>query len=196
MTEVFVSGEPGNLAALWRMVELCLPGRGECGAATFRPQGEETLESDWEAWVAELYSTRLAPALPSLLQHAASGAFASLAADDATFGVDLPASAARRSLAAGRRVLLGLRPPQGSRMLDQMRVRAADDPTFGHLATVFAVRAHIFHLPFVQVSTAFLMAECVLGAAAVGRVLSARCVENLLAAAGRMGSPPAQLAAV
>lgn len=188
--------EQSDLAALWRMVEICLPAHEDCGAVTFLPRGAETLESDWRDWVVSVYSPVLAPALPSMQHSAAEASFTVLLGEDAALGAALDAPAAQRSLAAGRRALLDFRPPQGAKVLDRLREVAATNAAAGHLATLFAARAHIFHLPAVQTAAALLLAECVLGASAAGVTLSARRTGELIAVAGRFAAPAARLVAV
>lgn len=189
-------GDPADLAPLWRIVELCLPLHGECGAATFAPRGGETLEDDWDEWVDGIYAPILAPALLSLRDFASNARLTSLLGADAALGGTLPADAAQRSLKAGRRVLLDVRPPKGVKLLDQLRGAALNNSESGHLATVFAARAHAFHVPAVQSSAALLLAECVLGASGAGVVLSSGQTAELLAAAGRANPPAVQLIAV
>ncbi len=188
--------EQSDLAALWRMVEVCLPAHEECGAITFLPRGGETIEADWQEWAASVYAPVIAPALPAIQHLAASASFISLLGEDAALGAALSAPAAERSLAAGRRALLDFRPPQGAKFLDNLREAAADNAAAGHLATIFAVRAHVFHLPSVQATAALLLAECILGAAAVGLTLSAKRTAELLAAAGSIATPEPKLVAV
>jgi hypothetical protein len=188
--------EQSDLSALWRMVEICLPGNEECGAVTFLPRGSETLEADWQEWAVTVYAPLLLPALPAMQHLAAGASFTALLGEDASLGAALSAPAAQRSLAAGRRALLDFRPPQGAKLLDSLREAAAANAAAGHLATVFAVRAHVFHLPSVQASAALLLAECVLGASAVGLTLSASRTADLLGAAGSIAAPPVKLVAV
>jgi len=188
--------EQSDLAALWRMVEVCLPAHEECGAITFLPRGGETIEADWQEWAASVYAPVIAPALPAIQNLAAGASFISLLGEDAALGAALSAPAAERSLAAGRRALLDFRPPQGAKLLDNLREAAADNAAAGHLATIFAVRAHVFHLPSVQATAALLLAECILGAAAVGLTLSAKRTAELLAAAGSIATPEPKLVAV
>jgi hypothetical protein len=66
------------------------------------------------------------------------------------------------------------------------------------LATVFAARGQAFHLPFLQVAGALLLAECVLGADAAGVTLpAAQTIDLLQSALDRMEAlPAAQLLAV
>lgn len=191
-----IEREPGDLATMWRMVELCLPAHEECGALTFLPRGEELFEADWIDWAAAVYAPILAPALLSLQHCAATTAFTALLGEDAALGAALSASAARRSLAAGRRALLDFRPPQGAKLLDRLRDAAATNLAAGHLATVFAVRAHAFHLPAVQFSAALLLSECVLGASAIGLTLSARRTAEFVGSVIRFAPAAAQLVAV
>jgi hypothetical protein len=194
--ELTIPEEQANLAALWRMVELCLPAHEECGAVTFLPRSEETLQADWQNWLELVYAPILMPALSSLQHLAATASFTALLGADAALGADLPGPASGRSLAAGRRALLDFRPPQGAKLLDHLRETAVSNHAAGHLATVFAVRAHAFHLPAVQSSAALLLAECVLGTAAIGLTLTARRTADLLGAAGNCAAPAPQLVAV
>jgi len=175
--------EFADLTALWRMVELCLPSHEVCGAVTFLPGGEETLECDWQAWSTETFGPVLRPALLSLQRFAAGVSPSELLGQDAALGEALPESAALRSLAAGRRLLLDFTPPQGAKLLEKLREAAGGNEASGHLATVYAVRAHVFHLPAVQVAASFLLAECVLGAASFGLTLPARRTASLMRSA-------------
>jgi hypothetical protein len=81
-------------------------------------------------------------------------------------------------------------------LLDRLRETAAANTEAGHLATVFAARAHAFHLPAVQVAASLLLAECVLGASAIGLTLSVNRMAGMLGAAGRRAAPALQLVAV
>jgi len=187
-----------EIAAWWRLVELCLPSHDGCGAVTFRPSGAETFDAEWHRWFGEIFQPVLHPALPALQGAAATQHLAGLLDGDAALGAVLPQSAAAGSLAAGRHLLAGFTPPQGARLLERFREAAAVDPSTGHLASVFAVRGQVFHLPMVQVAGALLLAECVLGADAAGLTLPAsRTVALLQGAMERLAAVPAvQLLAV
>lgn len=187
--------EQADLAVLWRMVEICLPAHEDCGAVTFLPRGGETFDADWQDWLGAVYAPLLAPALPGLQQLAANGSCTALLGADAALGASLSVPAAQRSLVAGRCALIDFRPPQGAKLLDQLREAAVANAGAGHLATVFAVRAHLFHLPSVQAAAALLLAECILGASAVGLTLPAARTAALLGLAGSAAAP-AKLAAV
>jgi len=175
--------EFADLTALWRMVELCLPSHELCAAATFLPRGAETFDQDWQAWSTETFGPVLRPALLALQRFASGVSPSELLSQDAALGAALPELAAWRSLAAGRRLLLDFTPPQGSRLLERLRLAAGGNESTGHLATIYAVRAHIFHLPAVQVAASFLLAECVLGAASAGLTLPARRTASLMRSA-------------
>lgn len=187
-----------ELAAWWRLVELCLPSHAECGALTFAPSGAETLAVDWERWVADSFLPVLHPSLLALQNAAAAQDPARLLAEDNALGAALPEEAARRSLRAGRHLLLSFQPPQGAKVLERLREGAAARAGAGHIATVFAVRGRVFHLPFVQVAGALLLAECVLGADTAGVTLPAgRTITLLQGAMDSMTAAPAvQLLAV
>ena len=193
-----VADPAAEIASWWRLVELCLPSHDECGALTFAPSGAETLEADWQRWVAETFLPVLHPSLLALQNAAAAQDGVRLIAEDNSFGAALPDDAARRSLTAGRHLLMTFQPPQGARLLERLREAAAADRETGHLATVFAARGHVFHLPFVQVVGALLLAECVLGADAAGVTLPAgRTIALMQGAMDSMAAAPAvQLLAV
>lgn len=187
-----------EIAAWWRLVELCLPSHEECGAITFATAGGESLESDWDLWLTEIFLPVLHPALTSMQSAAADQDAARLLRVDDALGRALPAAAARRSLMAGRHLLLAFQPPQAARLLERLRDAAAADASVGHMPAVFAARGQTFHLPFLQVAGALLLAECVLGADVAGMTLPApRTIGMLQTALDRMTAPPAaQLLAV
>jgi len=193
-----IADPAAEIAAWWRLVELCLPSHEECGAVTFVPAGNETLEADWDRWLTDIFITVLHPALTTLQSAAATQDAARVLSEDVSFGGLLPAAAARGSLMAGRHLLLSFQPPQAAKLLERLRAAAATDQSIGHLATVFAVRGQTFHLPFRQVAGALLLAEVVLGADAAGVTLPApRTIGLLQSALDRMAAlPPVQLMAV
>jgi len=193
-----VADPAAEIAAWWRLVELCLPSHDACSALMFAPSGAETLETDWERWVADTFLPVVHPSLLALQNASAVQDGARLVAEDAALGAALPDGAASRSLTAGRHLLLSYQPPQGARLLERLRDVAQSDETFGHLVTVFAARGQVFHLPFVQVAGALLLAECVLGADSVGVTLPAdRTVRLMQGAMDSMAAVPAvQLLAV
>jgi len=187
-----------EIAAWWRLVEICLPSHEACGAVTFAPSGDETLEADWDRWLTDIFFPVLHPALTALQSAAAAQDVARVLSGDASLGGLLPAAAARGSLLAGRHLLLSFQPPQAARLLERLRGAAVTDASTGHLTTVFAVRGQTFHLPFRQLAGALLLAEGVLGADAAGATLPApRTIGLLQSALDRMAAlPPGQLLAV
>jgi len=193
-----IADSAAEIAAWWRLVELCLPSHEDCGAITFAPAGEGTLESDWDRWLTDIFLPVLHPALTSLQSAAATQDVARVLSEDGALARALPSAAGRRSLMSGRHLLLSFQPPQAARLLERLRDAAAADQSVGHLPTVFAVRGQTFHLPFLQVAGALLLAECVLGADAAGLTLPApRTIGLLQSALERMATLPAmQLLAV
>ena len=192
------SDPAAEIAAWWRLVGLCLPSHEVCGAVTFVPAGSETLDADWDRWVAEVFLPVLHPSLTALQSAAARQDVAAVLAEDAALGAELPADLSGASLAAGRHLLTAFQPPQGARLLERLSEAALIGPSTGHLATVFAARGQAFHLPFLQVAGALLLAECVLGADAAGVTLPAtQTIDLLQSALDRMATLSAvQLLAV
>lgn len=172
-----------EVASWWRMVELCLPCHEVCGAASFAPTGAGTLKEEWAKWAQDSFVTVLRPALFDLQTAADEQSFPGLLGREAALSEALSASARSRSLACGREALLGQTPPQGAKLLERLRETAATEDSCGHLATLFAVRGRIFHLPFLQVAGAYLLAEAVLGAESAGITLPAERVAAMLNAA-------------
>jgi len=181
-----------EIADWWRLVEIALPSHEGCGAITFTPDGIDALEVAWDRWVDGVFLPVVRPALLAAQAAAAVQDLARLRAAEAVLDRELPGAARRHSLAAGRHLLLAYHPPRGARLLERLRDAAAEDPTAGHLATVFAVRGQVFHLPAVQVAGALLLAECVLGADAAGVTLPAgRTIGMLQGALDRLAMVPA-----
>ena len=193
-----VADPAAEIAAWWRLVELCLPTHEKCGALTFAPSGTETLDGDWERWVTDVFLPVLHPALLSLQNAAAAQDNVRLLCEDAALGAALTADAAQRSLLSGRHLLLSCQPPQGAKFLERLRETALHRAEAGQLATIFAVRGHVFHLPFVQVAGALVLAECVLGADAAGVTLpAARTIDLMQGAMDSVAAVPSvQLLAV
>lgn len=187
-----------EIAALGRLVELCLPCLDVAGAATFQPSGAESLDDDWNRWVSDIFVPVLRPSMPALQDAAAHNDLSELLRLDVSLGAALPADAARGSLIVGRRALNDFLPPQGAKLLELLRLAAAENTAAGQLATIFAVRAHVFHLPGVQVTMALLLAECILGASLVGVTLPADRVSGLMGLAMRQlaAAPSLHLMAV
>lgn len=177
---VSTDGAAAELTAWWRLVELCHPLHETCGALTFRPSGAETLEGDWDKWLHGVYLRIVGPALARLLSAACAQDLKAVLEADTSLGAALPPDAARTSLAAGRRALDECTPPRGAKLLENLRASSAHDGLIGHIATVFAVRGHVFHLPSVQLSGAFLLAECVSGAESCGVALPAAQAAELV----------------
>ena len=169
-----------EVASWWRMVELCLPCHEVCGAATFAPTGAGTLEDEWVKWAQESFVTVLRPALFDLQTAADEQSLPGLLGREAALNGALSASFRSRSLACGREALLGQTPPRGAKLLERLRDTAASEDNCGHLATIFALRGRIFHLPFLQVIGAYLLAEAVLGAESTGITLPAERVAAML----------------
>ncbi len=176
-----------EITGWWRVVEMCLPAHEAGHAATFRPRGAETLDSDWDAWTATIFVPVLRPSLVSLQRAVAAQNLEALLAADAELGAALPETASRGSLLVGRRALLDFVPPRGAKLLERLRQNAEANDSAGHMATVFAVRTNVFHIPSVQASGALLLAECILGA---GVTLAAERVAGML---GRTAQIPANV---
>ena len=177
------SDSVAEITAWWRLVALCLPSHEQCGAITFVPASCETLEADWDRWVTGVFLPVLHPSLAALQSAAARQDAVAVLAEDAALGAELPADLSGGSLAAGRHLLTAFQPPQGARLLERLSEAARVNPSVGHLATVFAAPGQAFHLPFLQVAGALLLAECILGADAARVTLPAAQTTGLMQSA-------------
>jgi hypothetical protein len=188
-----------EVASWWRMAELCLPCHEVCGAATFAPSGAKSLDDEWQLWVAETFVPVISPALLALQKATEEQSLPTLLEKDFALDTVLAEPARKRSLACGREVLLGQTPPQGAKLLERLREIAQTNENCGHLATLFAVRGGVFHLPYLQVAGAYLLVEAVLGADSAGITLPADRVTAMLSVARASATPaesPAHLVAV
>ena len=186
-----------ELAAWWRLVELCLPSHRQRTAVTFQPGGPETLEAEWGVWLADVFHPLLGPSLRSMQEASSAQSLTALALADAALGVALPPAVSRASLASGRTALLDFAPPQGAKLLERWQGAVRENEVAGHLVSVFAVRGNVFHLPSVQVTGALLLAEFLAGASAAGVAPSAELTAAMLrraTATALSGSAPQVLA--
>lgn len=167
-----------QIAHWWRVVEICLPSHAHAGPASFLPSGAERVDEDWDFWAEQFGAPIFAPSFASL--YAAAVSTGELLVVDAAMGAALPEEMARRSLMLGRSVLSDFLPPRGMKILERLSRAADTDSSQGHLITVFAVRAHGFHIPAIEAFGAFLLMECVLGASAVGVTLPASRIAEML----------------
>lgn len=178
-----------ELSSWWRLVELCCPRHAQCGAATFRPRDAGTLEADWDGWLDGVFLPAVRPRLAGLHAAASRQDIRQLCAEEKLLSAALSADASAASLQAGRCNLLGLRAPQGAKLLERW---GASAPESGHFAAVFVVRGQLFHLPLVQIAAALVLAELLLGSAAAGVTPeNGRIAGFMHGAIGRMAAEPA-----
>lgn len=162
------------------MVELCLPGHTQCGAATFCPTGWKTLEKEWDEWVEEIYLPTLACDLSFCYTLCALNEIGDYLNSDVMCGCMLEGAVGERSIAVGRRTLIDYLPPRGAKMLGQYRRMALNDTQRGHMVLVLLMRGFIFHLPVLEISIALLLAESVLGARSIGVTLPAEQLMDMI----------------
>jgi hypothetical protein len=132
-------------AEIFRAARLCAPCMDRLGALTYG--GSPLDESARVRWSAGVLVKHMMPAISGAYRAAASQGFRELLDVDATLDACLAGPTARRSSAAGRMVAMDFRPPAAERALARYFAALETGASAGHLATVLAARAAVFHIP-------------------------------------------------
>lgn len=165
-------GDRDNAEEVQRAFDISVIGAAGAGAATFLPPaaaGEAELAAAWDAWLAGQFASQLGPAFCRV--HAAVGEMriGEVLRADRDVDAALGEEGSRRSLAAARAFLEGREAirhmPQFVRLSEA--IRKADSP--GHVTTLFAMQAGLFHLPRLGALLAYAYFEW------LGGVMAARC---------------------
>jgi hypothetical protein len=131
-------------AEIFRLVRLCAPNLASLGTITF--EGEASNERQRRHWVESVFVPVLAPAIQTAWWAGKSG-FREMAAADAAIDTKLVGPLAKTSRAAGRQIAACLHAPIGEVGLERFLSAILRGETPGHMATVFAARASVFHFP-------------------------------------------------
>jgi hypothetical protein len=107
-----------------------------------------TTEEAWMIWSRKIFRETLYPALQTSIQLAASGRAEELRGLEDQISEPLSVSSRRRSLAAGRCLLLSLTVPRGEKVLEKLVRGLQTNPSQGcHLVIAYAARCAAFHFP-------------------------------------------------
>jgi hypothetical protein len=179
-----------DLGVIARAAEICNPFLDAVGEVTLEVRGP--VAASVVNWNAALFSSLLRPAMTDARREYSLGGNLEIAGIDCRLESLLPKSLALQSRTEGRRLIGGLLPPRGDRMIERYResVLAGDAP--GHLAVIHALRAGLFSLPPRVMEGGYLLQEG-MGAGLDGRDISRFLILGIL---GREENLPVAIAVV
>jgi hypothetical protein len=166
-----------DLGVIVRAAELCNPFLDALGEVTLEVRG--AVASSAVNWNAAVFSPAIRSAMADVRREYSLGGNLEIAGIDCRVESLLPKSLSLQSRTAGKRLIGGLLPPRGDRMLERYRsmVLAGDAP--GHLAVIHALRAALFSLPPRVMEGAYLLQEGA-GAGLDGRDISRFLIHGIL----------------
>lgn len=177
-----------DLGVIVRAAELCNPFLDAVGEVTLEVRGP--VAASVVNWNAALFSPAIQSAMTDVRCQYSLGGNLEIAGIDCRLESLLPKHLSLQSRTEGKRLIGGLLPPRGDRMLERYRtmVLAGDAP--GHLAVIHALRAALFSLPPRVMEGAYLLQEG-MGAGLDGRDISRFLILGIL---GREENPSAAIA--
>lgn len=143
-------------AEIFRLVRLCAPDLATLGVITFEGQAENSRQR--RHWRDAIFLPVLVPAVGAAWTAAKQG-FREMAAADADLDTRLAGPLAKGSRAAGRLIASSLQAPAGEHGLEKFLHAILSRTSPGHMATVFAARASVFHFPKDIVLAGLVFAE-------------------------------------
>jgi len=166
-----------DLGVIVRAAELCNPFLDAVGEVTLEVRGP--VAASVVNWNAALFSPVIRSAMGDVRREYALGGNLEIAGIDCRLEAFLPQALSLQSRTEGKRLIGGLLPPRGDRMLERYRtmVLAGDAP--GHLAVIHALRAALFSLPPRVMEGAYLLQEG-MGSGLDGRDISRFLILGIL----------------
>ena len=166
-----------DLGVIVRAAELCNPFLDAVGEVTLEVRGP--VAASVVNWNAALFSPVIRSAMGDVRREYALGGNLEIAGIDCRLEAFLPKALSLQSRTEGKRLIGGLLPPRGDRMLERYRtmVLAGDAP--GHLAVIHALRAALFSLPPRVMEGAYLLQEG-MGSGLDGRDISRFLILGIL----------------
>jgi len=166
-----------DLGVIVRAAELCNPFLDAVGEVTLEIRGP--VAASVVNWNAALFSPAIRSAMADVRREYSQGGNLEIAGIDCRLEAFLPKSLSLQSRTEGKRLIGGLLPPRGDRMLERYRtmVLAGDAP--GHLAVIHALRAALFSLPPRVMEGAYLLQEG-MGSGLDGRDISRFLILGIL----------------
>jgi hypothetical protein len=155
-----------------RAAEICNPFLDAVEEITLRLRG--SVPACILNWNSSCFSPLVRPLLSSVCRQYSLGGSLEIMELDCQFDRMLSAESRMTSRSEGRRLILGLLPPQGDRLITRYREAVRDGDTPGHLAVVHALRGGLFSLPPGILSASYLLQEGIgagLDSVEIGRYL-------------------------
>lgn len=179
-----------DLGVIVRAAELCNPFLDALGEVTLEVRGP--VAASVVNWNAALFSPVIRPALADVRREYSLGGNLEIAVIDCRLESRLPKSLSLQSRTEGKRLIGGLLPPRGDRLVERYREAVLSGDAPGHLAVIHALRAALFSLPPRVMEGAYLLQEGT-GAGLDGRDISRFLINGIL---GREENAPATIAVV
>jgi hypothetical protein len=179
-----------DLGVIVRAAELCNPFLDALGAVTLEVRGP--VASSVVNWNAAIFSPAIRSAMADVRREYSLGGNLEIAGIDCRLESCLPKGLSLQSRTEGKRLIGGLLPPRGDRMLERYRSMVLAGEAPGHLAVIHALRAALFSLPPRVMEGAYLLQEGT-GSGLDGRDISRFLINGIL---GREENTPATIAAV
>lgn len=176
-----------DLGVIVRAAELCNPFLDALGEVTLEVRGP--VASSVVNWSAALFAPAIRSAMADVRREYSLGGNLEIAGVDCRLDTLIPKHLSLQSRTEGKRLIGGLLPPRGDRMLERYRaiVLAGDAP--GHLAVIHALRSALFSLPPRVMEGSYLLQEGT-GAGLDGRDISRFLIGGIL---GREENAPSSM---
>jgi hypothetical protein len=179
-----------DLGVIVRAAEICNPFLDAMGEVTLEVRGP--VASSVVNWNAAIFSPAIRSAMADVRREYSLGGNLEISGIDCRLESCLPKGLSRQSRTEGKRLIGGLLPPRGDRMLERYRSMVLAGEAPGHLAVIHALRAALFSLPPRVMEGAYLLQEGT-GSGLDGRDISRFLINGIL---GREENTPATIAAV
>jgi hypothetical protein len=179
-----------DLGVIVRAAEICNPFLDAMGEVTLEVRGP--VASSVVNWNAAIFSPAIRSAMADVRREYSLGGNLEIAGIDCRLESCLPKGLSLQSRTEGKRLIGGLLPPRGDRMLERYRSMVLAGEAPGHLAVIHALRAALFSLPPRVMEGAYLLQEGT-GSGLDGRDISRFLINGIL---GREENTPATIAVV
>lgn len=166
-----------DLGVIVRAAELCNPFLDAMGEVTLEVRGP--VASSVVNWNAAIFSPAIRAAMADVRREYSLGGNLEIAGIDCRLESLLPKPLSLQSRTEGKRLIGGLLPPRGDRMLERYRSMVLAGDTPGHLAVIHALRSALFSLPPRIMEGAYLLQEGS-GAGLDGRDISRFLIRGIL----------------
>jgi hypothetical protein len=130
-------------------------------------------------WNSALFDPLLRPAMADVVREYAMGGNLEILGIDCRLESRLPKSLSLQSRTEGKRLIGGLLPPRGDRIVERYRQSVLSGDAPGHLAVIHGLRSALFSLSPRVMEGAYLLQEG-MGAGLDGRDITRFLIEGIL----------------